>query len=249
MDDAPPTRKARARRRPGCHIEWDFINGPVYAEMRPNERLLYLTLWAIATQERRIFVCRLRWTDKNLARITGLDMRTLCTLLARVQQKCSRNAVLCRIIEVTDHWIKVPGVNDKQEWMTWKDPRPCCAECGALPLPRPRQVPQPTDEGGGESPPPRSEGERKTDGFALYVLPILKEKISQLLGAVVIKEWREATADAPTQKAAARAVLAFVNHWDKIKRFDPKKYAGQPSPQFFREGLLTRPGGWLKYKP
>ncbi|KKM62736.1 hypothetical protein LCGC14_1518570, partial [marine sediment metagenome] len=127
----------KKRRRPGCHIEWDFLTGGSYTSLRANERLLYLSLWAISTQECREIVCRLHASNKYVAYITGLDLRTVNTLLTSVEQKCSKNAMLCSLIEVTDHYIKVIGIQKKQHWMKWKEPRPCCKDLRHTPIPRP----------------------------------------------------------------------------------------------------------------
>lgn len=117
----------RKKRMPGAHFEWDFVNGPRGRSLSAVEWTLYSKLWALATHERRKIVCRLRYDCTYLADFLHIDPRTLRKLLADLEQKCCKNAHLAELLEVTDHYIKVNGVQEKQDWLTWKEPLPCCS--------------------------------------------------------------------------------------------------------------------------
>lgn len=117
----------RKNRMPGAHFEWDFLNGPRVRSMSPVEWTLYSKLWALATHDRRKIVCRMRYDCTYLAEFMHIDRRTLSKLITDLEQKCCKNAHLAALLDVTEHYIKVNGVQEKQDWLTWKEPLACCS--------------------------------------------------------------------------------------------------------------------------
>lgn len=227
-----PPRK-RAYRRPGCHIEWEFINGPVFTALRSTESLLYLTLWSVATHDRRNFVCRMRWPDTYLAHLTGLDLRTLRNTLTRVQHGSNKNAVLGTLIEVTDHYIKVNGVKEKQDWMEWKGPRPCCADLIAY-------VDVDIDKDGDVVKPPAPIA-KSTKNREEEIEETARGLFGEKMPPDKIELWLRACSGARDFKAAREALLQFANWYAEHEANTGRK--GPPQPGGFTRWLKEQ-GGW-----
>ena len=115
------------KRRPGAHFEWSFVDGPIGRSMTPVQWTFYSKMWALSSHEGRKIVCRMRYSDHYLANFMGLQVRTLRKLLAELVQGGCKNAGFAQLMVVTEHYIKVNGIEKIQPWLLWKEPHPCCA--------------------------------------------------------------------------------------------------------------------------
>lgn len=152
-------------RRPGAHIECDFLNDPRVMRMSAADWTVYSKLWILAVGERSEVIDRRRWSDRLLARKLCVNRRTLvkslkrlseppksnqdctqtvpglsadCPADAKSRKKCTTYLELLCTTPDTITVIGVKNLHSKMDWKTWSKSAP-----NESPLPEPEPEPKP----------------------------------------------------------------------------------------------------------